>query len=536
VIKRYTPFPTQAQDAALPANIGKRRANRGFEGVAVAPNGRVYTILQSPADNPTTATGNSSRLIRLVEINPANDVIRQFAYELPPTTGQIRTRDWKIGDLVAVNNDEFLVLEHAERSGWNVKNVVKINIANATPLSTEDYGGQTLEQVGTSAGLAAFGVVTVAKQQVLDLLEAGWDLTHDKPEGLTIINDTTIAVVNDNDFGINSPAGDGSIVFTGKTTRLYIFGLPQALGYASPYCDYAYPQPNVTACRGDVVRLDAGEGFQAYQWNTGATTPFTSVTVAGTYSVTVTNEAGCRAADTVTVSFNPLPVVNLGQDQNLCQGATLTLEAGAGFAAYQWSTGAVTPAITVSNAGNYTVTVTDANGCQANDQLRIIIVPNPIVDLGPDTTIAFPATLTLDAGSGFAGYAWNTGATTQTISVDETGEYVATVTDANGCTGSDAVIVTIITGSEDLEGLGGTLTLAPNPAAEWTDLRFREAAAGRYHISIFDLAGRLLREQTIDAAAGEFTTRLDLAQLAKGAYLVKVSAQQGAQTIRLIVQ
>lgn len=536
VIKRYTPFPTQAQDAALPANIGKRRANRGFEGVAVAPNGRVYTILQSPADNPTTATGNSSRLIRLVEINPANDVIRQFAYELPPTTGQIRTRDWKIGDLVAVNNDEFLVLEHAERNGWNVKNVVKINIANATPLSTEDYGGQTLEQVGTSAGLAAFGVVTVAKQQVLDLLEAGWDLTHDKPEGLTIINDTTIAVVNDNDFGINSPAGDGSIVFTGKTTRLYIFGLPQALGYASPYCDYAYPQPNVTACRGDVVRLDAGEGFQAYQWNTGATTPFTSVTVAGTYSVTVTNEAGCRAADTVTVSFNPLPVVNLGQDQNLCQGATLTLEAGAGFAAYQWSTGAVTPAITVSNAGNYTVTVTDANGCQANDQLRIIVVPNPIVDLGPDTTIAFPATLTLDAGSGFAGYAWNTGATTQTISVDETGEYVATVTDANGCTGSDAVIVTIITGSEDLEGLGGTLTLAPNPAAEWTDLRFREAAAGRYHISIFDLAGRLLREQTIDAAAGEFTTRLDLAQLAKGAYLVKVSAQQGAQTIRLIVQ
>lgn len=199
--------------------------------------------MQSPADNPNTATGNTSRLIRMVEIDPKTDAVRQFAYEINPVRGQIRTRDWKIGDLVAVNNTEFLLIEHAERNGWNEKFIYKIDISAATALSTEDYGGQTLEQVGTAANLAAFGVTVVPKTRVLDMLEAGWDRAHDKPEGLTILNDSTIAVVNDNDFGIASPASDGSIQITGKTTRLYIFGLPEKLGYVSPYCTFSLAQP-----------------------------------------------------------------------------------------------------------------------------------------------------------------------------------------------------------------------------------------------------------------------------------------------------
>lgn len=154
-----------------------------------------------------------------------------------------------------MNNNEFLLVEHAERNGWNVKNIYKIDITNATPLDTEDYGGLTLEQVGTAANLSTYGVQVVKKETVLDLLEAGWDRSHDKPEGLTILNDSTIAVVNDNDFGIDSPAGDGTVVFTGKTTRLYIFGLNNKLDYVSPYCTYDFPLANVAACAGDSVAL-----------------------------------------------------------------------------------------------------------------------------------------------------------------------------------------------------------------------------------------------------------------------------------------
>jgi hypothetical protein len=514
VIKRYTPFPSQAEDAALPPVIGKRRPNRGFEGVAVTPNGKVYSMLQSVADNPNATAGNSGRLLRMVEIDPETDAVRQFVYEIQPVVGQIRTRDWKVGDLVAINNEEFLLVEHAERNGWNVKNVYKINIANATPLTTEDFNGQTLEQVGTASNLAAFGINVVEKTLVLDLLEAGWDLTHDKPEGLTIIDDQTIALVNDNDFGISSPAADGSLAFTGKTTRLYIYELSGSLGYVSPYCSYDYPQSVVFFCQGESATLDAGAGYSAYawsngtggqslsvsqpgyyavtvtnsagckatdslfvfenilpefslgndltvcanqfpvqldgtdaiagssySWSNGSGEALISVDAAGDYSVTVTNVFGCSAADTVSVSVLSLPTVNLGADPAVCQGQFSILDAGAGFAAYAWSNNQATQTIQVNTAGVYTVTVTGANGCTATDEATLLVNPLPVVSLGPDQTICGGETLSLDAGTAFVSYLWNTGAGTSSIQVQNTGTYAVVVTDANGCTDADAVTI-----------------------------------------------------------------------------------------------
>ncbi|MCB0678645.1 MAG: choice-of-anchor I family protein [Saprospiraceae bacterium] len=260
VIKRYTPFPTEAEDAALPTDIGKRRPNRGFEGVAVTPNGKVYAILQDPANNPDATTSFNSRLTRMVEIDPATDEVKTYVYEMNDDFGQIRKRDWKVGDLVAVNDHEFLLLEHAERNGWNVKNIYKIDISDATPIDTFAFGGQTLEQLGDAATLSTFEAQAVEKEFFFDLLEAGWDLTHDKPEGLTIVNDSTIAVVNDNDFGIDSPAGDGSLVFTGKSTRLYVYGLPEKLDIR-PLVTFAEEVIAVTENDGDVnVGLEVSEG------------------------------------------------------------------------------------------------------------------------------------------------------------------------------------------------------------------------------------------------------------------------------------
>lgn len=260
VIKRYTPFPMETEDAALPADIGKRRPNRGFEGVAVAPNGKVYAILQNPAYNPSSAVSFNSRLTRMVEIDPATDEVKTFVYEMNNDLGQLRKRDWKVGDLVAVNNHEFLLLEHAERNGWNAKNIYKINIANATAIDTFSFGGQTLEQVGNATALAGFGANAVQKEFFFDLLEAGWDLTHDKPEGLTIVDPTHIAVVNDNDFGVDSPNLDGEIVLTGKTTRLYVYGLPEALD-VHPVVSFNDDVRTIDEGAGDVnVGLEVTEG------------------------------------------------------------------------------------------------------------------------------------------------------------------------------------------------------------------------------------------------------------------------------------
>jgi len=517
VIKRYTPFPTQPQDAPLPAAIGKRRANRGFEGVAYTPNGKIYAFVQSPADNPNTATGNTGRLIRMVEIDPKTDAVRQFAYEINPVRGQIRTRDWKIGDLVAVNNTEFLLIEHAERNGWNEKFVFKIDISGATPLSTEDYGGQTLEQVGTAANLAAFGVTVIPKTQVLDLLEAGWDRSHDKPEGLTILNDSTIAVVNDNDFGIASPAANGSIVITGKTTRLYIFGLPNKLGYVSPYCTYNLAQTSVSTCPGDAATLDAGAGFSAYHWSDGSTGQTLEATAAGTYSVTVTNTVGCHASDEVTVSLLPsssdsLTIGVCPGDQVLVNGTSLTAGQTASFA------------------------YTNVFGCDSVVTYTAIAFPTPQVNLGNDTVLTAPASYVLDAGSGPGYiYLWSTGAVTQTITVTQSGTYAVTVINANGCESADSVAVSITSGTGE-QTLAGTLTLFPNPTTGWTYLRFEDFKSGAYTVTVHDLLGRILSQEQLDVQSATGTHTLDLNTYPTGAYLVRVASGTGALVRRVVVE
>ncbi len=586
VIKRYTPFPTQAEDAPLPAAVGKRRANRGFEGVAYTPNGKIYAFVQSPADNPNTTAGNTGRLLRMVEIDPETDSVRQFAYEINPVIGQIRTRDWKIGDLVAVNNNEFLLVEHAERNGWNVKNIYKIDITNATPLTTEDYGGLTLEQVGTAANLAAFGVQVVKKEEVLDLLEAGWDRSHDKPEGLTILNDSTIAVVNDNDFGIDSPAGDGTVVFTGKTTRLYIFGLKNKLDYVSPYCTYDFPLANVAACAGDSVALDAGTGFSQYLWSDGSVSQTLSTSTAGAFTVTVTNAFGCKSSDTVNVVINALPVVELGAPATVCQGAGVTFDAGPGFSAYLWSDSSSNQLLQTATAGTYSVTVTNAAGCTASDNTELVVLPTsadslsfsvcpgetveyngttlaagqtvdftltnmfgcdsvvtvavleytaPQVNLGNDTLLFIPATYVLDAGPGFASYFWSDGSTGQTLTVTQTGEYSVTVTNANGCEAADSVTVSIITSTSET-ALAGDLTLFPNPSTGWINLRFEAFKPDAYRITVFDLAGKVLLNREVEIVSDKFTQTLDLNELPTGSYLVRVASGQGVATRKVVME
>jgi len=232
VKKRYTPFPTQPQDVPLDQVWGKRRPNRGFEGITCTPNGKIYALLQSPAAIPDDKTGQQSRLHRLLEIDPATGKTRTFVYEHAVAQGNIRNQDWKIGDIAAINNQEFLVLEHAERKKESAKNVYKISIRTATALSGSS-NLQPVELYLDGATLVSKGIIPVEKHLVADLTKIGWERDHDKPEGLTVMNDSTFAVINDNDFGIDAPKNDGNLVGTGKTTRLYVFTLPtdQRLGY-----------------------------------------------------------------------------------------------------------------------------------------------------------------------------------------------------------------------------------------------------------------------------------------------------------------
>lgn len=206
-------------------------------------------------------------------------------------------------------------------------------------------------------------------------------------------------------------------------------------------------------CENWSYELDAGEGFETYQWSTGSTNQSITVSDPGTYTVTVTNVGGCASVDEVVLE-NPSQAPaqpNIVGDTLLCIDSSIPLWAGAGYASYQWEHGPINPGVLIVEPGTYTVTVTNAIGCLASDSIVITgvdAVATP-VDLGNTAELCLNATMELDPGSEFITYDWSNFSTAQTITVDTSGLYCVTVTDINGCKSSDCVVVNQVD-NEDL--------------------------------------------------------------------------------------
>ncbi|RQO32251.1 hypothetical protein DBR32_01175 [Taibaiella sp. KBW10] len=196
-------------------------------------------------------------------------------------------------------------------------------------------------------------------------------------------------------------------------------------------------------CAGSNITLNAANSGSSYLWSTGATTQTIAATTAGSYWVRVTNAAGCQKRDTIQLTLNPLPIVNLGNDLILCAGSNTTLNAGNPGAAYLWNTGQTTQSITVTTAGSYWVRVTNAAGCAKRDTVQIAVSALPVVALGNDTTICADGSITLSAGNPGASYLWSTGATTQNITATTAASYWVRVTNNSGCVKRDTIQVAV---------------------------------------------------------------------------------------------
>lgn len=234
---------------------------------------------------------------------------------------------------------------------------------------------------------------------------------------------------------------DGNLCTNTSTVQVDVNPLPVVsfTGLAAGYCVNAAP---VTLTGSPFGGAFSGSGII----NGDQFDPATAG--AGSHDITYTYTDGnqCRNSVMMTVVVYALPVVTVTPNgpTSICAGASVTLNANAGFTQYAWSNNQYGQSLPVSQAGSYVVTVTDNHGCQnASAPVNIVVNPLPVVDLGPDTIICNNASITLDAGGGNTTYAWSTQANTQTISVSQTGLYTVTVTDPNGCVNSDAIGVTI---------------------------------------------------------------------------------------------
>ncbi|PSJ71430.1 hypothetical protein C7N43_39360, partial [Sphingobacteriales bacterium UPWRP_1] len=216
-------------------------------------------------------------------------------------------------------------------------------------------------------------------------------------------------------------------------------------------------------CLGTSAILNAGSGYSSYIWSGGAgSTQFVTVNPANSsnYSVTVTNAQGCTSTASTTVNVFPLPNVLASSNSPVCVGSNIALTStpagGSGtYNTFVWSgpTGSgfasllqnpVPFTANAANAGPYSVTVTDTNGCTASDNAVVTVNPLPTANAGVDKTICTGQSTNLTATGGGT-YFWSTGATTATISVspDSTTTYTVTVTSAGGCAASDNTVVTV---------------------------------------------------------------------------------------------
>jgi YVTN family beta-propeller protein len=216
----------------------------------------------------------------------------------------------------------------------------------------------------------------------------------------------------------------------------------------------------LTFCAGGSVTLTSSAGT-SYLWSNAATTSSINVTTSGSYTVRVTNAAGCQsaasAATVVTVNALPAtPTITAGGPTTFCAGGSVTLTSSAGTT-YLWSIGATTSSINVTTSGSYTVRVTNVAGCQSAASAAIVTAVNalPTVNAGLDATIPNGTSTTINAtvtGTGPFTYSWTPSAQLvnaliedpTTVNLASTTIFILTATSTTtSCSNTDAVTITI---------------------------------------------------------------------------------------------
>jgi hypothetical protein len=243
------------------------------------------------------------------------------------------------------------------------------------------------------------------------------------------------------------------------------------------YCQLlADAGPDVSICLNASTQLNAtAPNAVAWSWtpasglnSTTIANPVATPTATTTYIVTITNANGCTDSDSVTVTVNPLPgpSINASGPTTFCIGDSVTLS-GPNNYNYLWSPGgATTQSILVNTSGTYSLTITDSNTCAAQSTITVTVNPLPTVSAGANDTVCLSQTAQLNA-SGAQTYAWTPGSTLSDSLIANpqagmvtTTTYTVVGTDANGCSNTASVTITVMPNPPvpSISWANGTLT------------------------------------------------------------------------------
>ncbi|MDW5416848.1 esterase-like activity of phytase family protein [Iodobacter sp. CM08] len=218
----------------LPAVLANRQPNRGFEGIAITPNGKIYGAIQSNLEITDSKNNKSSKALftRITEYDPVSKATRMFAY--PIDANYSKSKELKIGDLLAISDTRFLLIEQGiQKDGLMHRSIYLIDISSATDLSSKLLADKRELEFGSASDLAA--VQMVKRSKLFDYDVASFGYLAEKSEGLTMIDGKTIAIVNDNDFDIKASLQDGKgktatdcVISDGKLSGCKIDGVAAA--------------------------------------------------------------------------------------------------------------------------------------------------------------------------------------------------------------------------------------------------------------------------------------------------------------------
>jgi hypothetical protein len=272
-------------------------------------------------------------------------------------------------------------------------------------------------------------------------------------------------------------------------------------------------------CHALTLDLDAGNPGATYVWSTTETTQMISVTTSGTYYVTVTDTVGCTGSDTINVTIiNNNIDVDLGNDTVVC--GCMPLSTGLPGLSTIWCSGQTYPTINVCTTGIYCVTVSNGT-CQDSDTIRVIVLPDMIVNLGPDLgTIS--GSVTLDAANPGSLYLWSTGETTQSITVTTNGQYWVIVTNAGGCIEVDTINIGPVSITERAIS-GFNINAYPNPIVDKTfTLDFGVSETSDVEIKIMNVLGSVIYSENLKDFNGSYSKKISMDNAAAGIYFIDV--------------
>jgi SprB repeat/Secretion system C-terminal sorting domain len=305
-------------------------------------------------------------------------------------------------------------------------------------------------------------------------------------------------------------------------------GLTDSVMWSAPTCSY-----NTDGTIG--LSLSGGTPGYSYLWSTGDTSQNVSGLGGGTFTVAYTDANGCGDTDTITLSAPAVLTFTCLPTDVLCNGMNngaldVTATGGTPGYSYLWSNGMMTEDLSGLAPGNYSLVLTDQNGCMHSDSFAITeptLLSASVVVTSDDGTSNGAIDFTLTGGVGPYTYLWSNGATTQDVTNLATGNYTVTATDANGCNAIISIIVDLVVGVGAQVGMD--VQAWPNPCSQSLHLKLptmTEVMAVR----LYDLRGTLVFErQGLQGGLQE----LDLRAVAAGSYLLKVSNGVAMQTLRV---